>query len=159
MSAQTFARGWKIRIHLGKTLYRYLDFINRKYFTLNLKMTTLISYRVYYEIGWPHRWFSNFQFHLLRYAKKSLPYIYFEVSITIICQLSNFLKNFHEVWWGSENCMSDEKLQLPQHLWTKTINHVNPIQDGRGQKGPTPYQFFSCNFCKRWNYHPKLSDF
>ena len=54
-------------------------------------MTNLISYRVYYEIGWPHCWFSNFLFHLLRYAKKSLPYLYFEVSITIICQLSNFL--------------------------------------------------------------------
>ena len=34
VSAQTFARGYKKRIQQGKTLYRFPDFINRKYFTL-----------------------------------------------------------------------------------------------------------------------------
>ena len=43
VSAQTFARGCKRHIQLGKTLYRFLDLINRKYFTLILKMTILIN--------------------------------------------------------------------------------------------------------------------
>ena len=30
-------------IHLKKALYRFFDFISRKYFTMNLKMTILIS--------------------------------------------------------------------------------------------------------------------
>ena len=34
VSAQIFARGCKRRIQLGKALYRFLDFIKRKYFTL-----------------------------------------------------------------------------------------------------------------------------
>ena len=33
VSAQTFTRGCKKRTQLGKTLHRFLDFINRKYFT------------------------------------------------------------------------------------------------------------------------------
>ena len=37
MSAQAFARGYKKRIQLGKTLYKFPDFINKKYFTLILK--------------------------------------------------------------------------------------------------------------------------
>ena len=41
VSAQTFARGYKKRIQLGKTLYRFPDFINRKYFTLILKTIIL----------------------------------------------------------------------------------------------------------------------
>ena len=43
VSAQTFARGCKKRIQLGKTLLRILDAINRKYFILILKMTILIN--------------------------------------------------------------------------------------------------------------------
>ena len=43
VSAQTFARGCKRHIQLGKTLYRFLDLINKKYFTLILKMTILIN--------------------------------------------------------------------------------------------------------------------
>ena len=43
MSAQTFARGCKKCIRLGKTLSRILDVINRKYFTLILKMAILIN--------------------------------------------------------------------------------------------------------------------
>ena len=43
VSAQTFARGYKRRIQLGKTLYRFTDFINRKYFTLILKTLILIA--------------------------------------------------------------------------------------------------------------------
>ena len=43
MSAQTFARGYKKRIQVGKTLYRFPDFINRKYFTLNLKTMILTA--------------------------------------------------------------------------------------------------------------------
>ena len=42
VSAQTFARGYKKRIQLGKTLYRFPDFINSKYFTLILK-TALVN--------------------------------------------------------------------------------------------------------------------
>ena len=42
VSAQTFARGYKKRIQLGKTLYRFPDFINRKYFKLILK-TALVN--------------------------------------------------------------------------------------------------------------------
>ena len=41
VSAQTFARGYKERVQLGKTLYRFPDFINRKYFTLILKTIIL----------------------------------------------------------------------------------------------------------------------
>ena len=37
VSAQTFSRGKKKLIQLRKTLYRFPDFINRKYFTLILK--------------------------------------------------------------------------------------------------------------------------
>ena len=37
VSAQTFSRGNKKRIQLRKTLHRFPDFINRKYFTLILK--------------------------------------------------------------------------------------------------------------------------
>ena len=37
VSPQTFARGYKKRIQLGKTLYRFPDFINKKYFTLILR--------------------------------------------------------------------------------------------------------------------------
>ena len=43
VSAQTFVRGYKKRIQLGKTLYRFPDFINRKYFTLILKIMPLIN--------------------------------------------------------------------------------------------------------------------
>ena len=43
MSAQTFGRTYKTRIQLEKTPYRFSDFINRKYFTLILKMMILIS--------------------------------------------------------------------------------------------------------------------
>ena len=43
VSAQTFARGYKKRIQLGKALYRFSHFINRKSFTLNLKMMILIA--------------------------------------------------------------------------------------------------------------------
>ena len=43
VSAQTFARGYKKRIQLGKTLYRFPDFINRKYFTLILKTMILTA--------------------------------------------------------------------------------------------------------------------
>ena len=46
MSVKTFARGYKKRIQLGKTSYRFSDFINRKYFTLILKtiiLTALIN--------------------------------------------------------------------------------------------------------------------
>ena len=42
VSAQAFARGYKKRIQLGKTLYRFPDFINRKYFKLILK-TALVN--------------------------------------------------------------------------------------------------------------------
>ena len=34
VSAKTSARGYKKRIQLRQTLYRFHDFINRKYFTL-----------------------------------------------------------------------------------------------------------------------------
>ena len=44
VSAQTFTRGCKKRIQLGKTLHRFLDF-NRKYFTLILKMTMTIKWQ------------------------------------------------------------------------------------------------------------------
>ena len=43
MSAQTFARGYKKRIQPGKTLYRFSDFISRKYFTLILKTMILTA--------------------------------------------------------------------------------------------------------------------
>ena len=46
MSAQTFSRGYKKIIQLGKTLYRFPDFVNRIYFTLTLKtiiLTALIN--------------------------------------------------------------------------------------------------------------------
>ena len=43
VSAQTFARGYKKRIQPGKTLYRFPDFINRKYFTLILKTIILTA--------------------------------------------------------------------------------------------------------------------
>ena len=43
VSAQTFARGYKKRIQLGKTLYKFPDFINRKYFTLILKTIILAA--------------------------------------------------------------------------------------------------------------------
>ena len=43
VNAQTFARGYKKRIQLGKTLYRFPDFINRKYFTLILKTMILTA--------------------------------------------------------------------------------------------------------------------
>ena len=51
-------------------------------------------------------------------AINSLTYLYFEVLITIVCQLFKCPKKIagHEVWAGSENFMSDEKFQLPQHL-------------------------------------------
>ena len=42
VSAQTFA-GYKKHIQLGKTLYKFPDFINRKYFTLILTMMILIN--------------------------------------------------------------------------------------------------------------------
>ena len=41
VSAQTFPRGYKVRIPLGKTLYRFPDFIIRKYFTMILKTIIL----------------------------------------------------------------------------------------------------------------------
>ena len=50
----------------------------------------------------------------------SLPYLYFEVFITIVCQLFKFPKEIYM----SENFMSGEKFQLPEHLLTKTINRV-----------------------------------
>ena len=37
LSAQTFGRGYKKRVQMGKTLYRFPDFIKRKYFTLILR--------------------------------------------------------------------------------------------------------------------------
>ena len=43
VSGQTFARGCKKCIRLRKTLSRFLDFINRKYVTLILKMPILIN--------------------------------------------------------------------------------------------------------------------
>ena len=43
VSPQTFARGYKKRIQLGKTLYRFPQFIKRKYFTLILKTMILIA--------------------------------------------------------------------------------------------------------------------
>ena len=43
VSGQTFARGYRKRIQLGKTLYRFPDFINRKYFTLILKTMILTA--------------------------------------------------------------------------------------------------------------------
>ena len=43
MSAQAFARGYKKRIQLGKTLYKFPDFINKKYFTLILKAMILTA--------------------------------------------------------------------------------------------------------------------
>ena len=43
MSAQTFARGYKKRIQPGKTLYRFPDFISRRYFTLILKTMILTA--------------------------------------------------------------------------------------------------------------------
>ena len=53
VSAQTITRGYKKRIQLGKTLYRYPDFINRKYFTLILKtmiLTALVNFVTSTEI-------------------------------------------------------------------------------------------------------------
>ena len=43
MIAQTFARGCKKRMQLGKTLYRFPDFINRKYAKLTLKTMILTA--------------------------------------------------------------------------------------------------------------------
>ena len=43
VSAQTFAADYKKCIQLGKTLHRFPDFINRKYFTLILTMMILIN--------------------------------------------------------------------------------------------------------------------
>ena len=43
VSAQTFARGYKKRIQLGKTLHRFPDFINRKHITLILKTMILTA--------------------------------------------------------------------------------------------------------------------
>ena len=43
VSAQSFARGYKKRIQLGKTLYRFPQFIKRKYFTLILKTMILTA--------------------------------------------------------------------------------------------------------------------
>ena len=43
VSAQTLARGYKKPTELGKTLYRFPDFINRKYLTLILKTMVLIA--------------------------------------------------------------------------------------------------------------------
>ena len=40
VSAQTFERSYKQRIQQGKTLHRFPDLINRKYFTLILRTTT-----------------------------------------------------------------------------------------------------------------------
>ena len=42
VSGQTFERGCKKRNQLGKTFYRFVEFINRKYFTLILKMKTIL---------------------------------------------------------------------------------------------------------------------
>ena len=42
VNAQTFAKGFKKGIHLGKTFYKFLVFINREYFTLILKMKTIL---------------------------------------------------------------------------------------------------------------------
>ena len=53
VSAQTITRGYKKRIQLGKTLYRFPDFINRKYFTLILKtmiLTALVNFVTSTEI-------------------------------------------------------------------------------------------------------------
>ena len=59
VSAQTFARGCKNRIQLRKTLYKFPDFIKRKYFTLidTLKMTILINCTGKFCYG--HRNFQN----------------------------------------------------------------------------------------------------
>ena len=43
VSSQTFAKDYKKRIPLGKTLYRFPDFIKIKYFTLVLKTKILIA--------------------------------------------------------------------------------------------------------------------
>ena len=43
VSAQTYTWGCKRCIQLEKTLYRFLYFINRKYFTLILKMKTCLN--------------------------------------------------------------------------------------------------------------------
>ena len=43
MNAQAFARGYKKRIQLGKTLIKFPDFINKKYFTLILKTMILTA--------------------------------------------------------------------------------------------------------------------
>ena len=43
VSVQTFARGCKKSIQLGKTLYKFPDFIDRKYFTLILTMMILMN--------------------------------------------------------------------------------------------------------------------
>ena len=45
-----------------------------------------------------------------------------------------------------------------KNYWMRTLN---PIQDGWGEnkKPPPPYQLFPCNFYKRRNYPPKISDF
>ena len=52
-----------------------------------------LLYRVYYEIGWLHQEFSNFLFHLLKYARSSLWHLYFHVLITIFLQgYGNFFK-------------------------------------------------------------------
>ena len=43
VSAQRFARGYRKRIHLAKTLDRFPDFIIGKYFTLTLKTMILTA--------------------------------------------------------------------------------------------------------------------
>ena len=61
VSAQTLERGCKRGIQLGKTLYRFFDFINRKYFTLVLKIklikTILINCTGKFCYGYGHRQF------------------------------------------------------------------------------------------------------
>ena len=42
VNAQTFAKGFKKGIHLGKTFYKFLVFINREYFKLILKMKMIL---------------------------------------------------------------------------------------------------------------------
>ena len=57
VSAQTFARGYKKRIQPGKTLYRFPDFINRKYFTLILK--TMDDFNCTVKFCYQHGNFQN----------------------------------------------------------------------------------------------------
>lgn len=61
VSAQTSGRGCKQGIQLGKTLYRFFNFINRKYFTLVLKIklikTILINCTGKFCYGYGHRQF------------------------------------------------------------------------------------------------------